>query len=157
LLQCCWRAQAQACTYLGLDCQKIEAYWANIWWTIPPKLYDHPYAGNLEMVRIAVEDIPEVCPNVRTTIGCTFPYLRENRCVVALIAPELAEQRMHLPYEIILRHELAHCSGWPADHHGGRALNAQEMEKILRGELLIDWLPSKEILSSVRHAHRSKP
>ena len=47
---------AQACTYLGLDCQKIEAYWANIWWTIPPKLYDHPYAGNLEMVRIAVEE-----------------------------------------------------------------------------------------------------
>ena len=28
--------------------------------------------------------------------------------------------KMNFPYEVVLRHERAHCNGWPAYHPGGR-------------------------------------
>lgn len=72
----------------------------------PPARFDHSYSGTL-IVRVLPEsELRQECgPRAR---GCADR--RSGKCVVYMIqdTPER--------YALRLRHEIAHCNGWPAHH-----------------------------------------
>lgn len=89
----------------------------------PPARYDHPYEGKLTVIRLPQADVVKACdelfkannPKRRTSMqqrGCSAWVKREAICTVITIdAPYLGATP-----EAVLRHELGHCNGWPADH-----------------------------------------
>lgn len=90
---------------------------------VPPEEYDHPYSGLGELRIMEVESQDEVrrlCPWTvfpkAGAYGCTsvIPGLG---CRVVL-APEADMKRVGVWRALILRHEIAHCNGWPGDHRG---------------------------------------
>jgi hypothetical protein len=92
------------------------------WLIAPPVEYDHPYAGKLT-VRLA-KDQAEVrawCPGAKwktnVMLACAFPG--PEFCTIVMASAEVLWEQGFTP-EIILRHETAHCNGWPADHKGAR-------------------------------------
>jgi hypothetical protein len=95
----------------------------------PPAEYDHPFMGRLRV--IIVDDLKTL----------------ENRCHYSLIVPVVACARPRAVFgeqvekgmdcvivrfnddiivkdggtvNVVMRHELAHCNGWPADHPRSR-------------------------------------
>ena len=64
-----------------------------------------------------------LCPNLKEPVGCAKHAKDLSWCKVyvvsdAFINKHTAEQRklFGYSYENFLRHELAHCNGWPGDH-----------------------------------------
>jgi hypothetical protein len=85
----------------------------------PPPEYDRPYAGKL--VKIEAKDSEEMlslCAESKSPIACARQY-GVVACTI-VIAPEAVLRRWGWTVEIVMRHELAHCNGWPADHPGAR-------------------------------------
>jgi hypothetical protein len=60
-----------------------------------------------------------VVPRREVPGGGAFACARETSwgCRV-VIAPEPDAKRVGLTRDILLRHEIAHCNGWPGDHRG---------------------------------------
>ena len=98
---------------------------------VPPAEYDHPYTkGPLEIIRIPVagDRLTEMIgPCRKERLGCAQPTNTE--CKVYIVADEYiarndqAMKRLGIDYNIILRHEVAHCNGWPYDHPGAKPFN----------------------------------
>lgn len=88
----------------------------------PPARFDHPYKGELLVRRIPQESVVEACrvlfsiyrvpamshPEQR---GCSI-LTSKHSCLVVTID----EPYMRATPESVLRHEIGHCNGWPADH-----------------------------------------
>lgn len=75
----------------------------------PPAIYDHPYPGE---VRFHLGQGGEM-----TAIdGPCFPWLGSHACakVIGGVCHIWVLKDKLTP--ALLRHELAHCNGWPADH-----------------------------------------
>jgi hypothetical protein len=94
---------------------------------MPPAEFDTPYTGELTILRMATEqDIRDACPDTdweksfqgRST-ACTRVASPRKQCWI-LIASDQALKARHQNYAAVLRHELAHCNGWPTDHKGGK-------------------------------------
>jgi hypothetical protein len=89
----------------------------------PPEHYDHPYNGPL-VVTVARDEthVRELCPSAKFTLGvalgCSVRHVTEGCWVV--LAPEAVISAAGFPPELVKRHEIAHCNGWPADHRGAR-------------------------------------
>jgi hypothetical protein len=91
---------------------------------MPPAEYDHPYKGKL--LRYTAEDQAEIrsrCPRgsfhlIGVALACT--YVWPGFCIVAMVPDDRIRKAGFTP-EIVLRHEIAHCNGWPGDHRGARA------------------------------------
>ena len=91
----------------------------------PPLEYDHPYAGNLTIERVAdPEALLVQCPTLKNAVGCAkFPQDR-SWCKIFIVSDEYINSKsipatrtlFGYSYQNFLRHELAHCNGWPADH-----------------------------------------
>jgi hypothetical protein len=89
---------------------------------IPPKEYDHPFRGPgaLVVTRAASQDeVREKC------VGAVWPRAGAFGCAHTklwgcwiVVAPEADMKVVGLTMEITLRHETAHCNGWPNDHRG---------------------------------------
>jgi hypothetical protein len=89
---------------------------------MPPKEYDHPYsgAGALVVTHAASQnEVRELCPRA------AFPRAGAFGCAQTLpggcwvvVAPEADMKVVGLTMDITLRHEIAHCNGWPGDHRG---------------------------------------
>jgi hypothetical protein len=78
---------------------------------LPPEEFDHPYTGQLDIVK---DDDPAVIRrlcNGLTPVACAYHW--SGRCIIYILTP-LADN------ETILRHEIGHCNGWPANHPGER-------------------------------------
>lgn len=73
----------------------------------PPTRFDHPPKIPVKIVR--AEHIPKICRNPAQKIGCSFAG--GPRCVI-YIARKLPKDW----YSGVLRHEKAHCNGWPGHH-----------------------------------------
>jgi hypothetical protein len=86
----------------------------------PPKEYDRPYKGIPTLVVARSQQlVRELCPAAKFSsqigaLGC--PHIIGNKCWVVL-APD-ADIKAGFPPELVKRHEIAHCNGWPADHSG---------------------------------------
>jgi hypothetical protein len=93
----------------------------------PPAEYDKPYEGILMFQRLPLEQIQKIC--VPGQIGCAMPIstfnggkqwqinMNGNRvaCVIFLVPDSYLKEHHQDPKDAI-RHETAHCNGWPADH-----------------------------------------
>jgi hypothetical protein len=93
-------------------------------WILPPERYDHPYKGHLTLQRATDEEMIKTCPAPLTLpkrIACAFPIPAANSCLIVL-APRTTIAAAGYSEEIVIRHEIGHCNGWPADHNGARRL-----------------------------------
>lgn len=91
--------------------------------TLPPERYD-ALARNVEVIELdSVRQVNKACramfgwmaSGVRPVEGCANVASR----IIILPSVEAIGQRK---YDCILRHEMGHVNGWPADHRGGREL-----------------------------------
>ena len=101
---------------------------------VPPKEYDHPYAGlgigKLEIIYAESQDeVRRLCP------GSVFPKAGAYGCAHSeytgyaggckiIVAPAADMNWAGIWMALTIRHEIAHCNGWPADHRG--ALPAED-------------------------------
>jgi hypothetical protein len=89
---------------------------------LPPAEYDHPYDG--ELIIVQKEGATARCPDngaftFKPVLGCAFRDVPNNRCLIVLAPKELIES-FGWTSEIVKRHEVGHCHGWPAHHPGAR-------------------------------------
>ena len=96
------------------------------YYLIPPAEYDRPYKGEL-VVQIARDEdhVRELCPRAvfspRTgALGCMKTRTEDVYCRIVM-APDDVIKAAGFPPELVKRHEIGHCNGWPADHKGARA------------------------------------
>jgi hypothetical protein len=89
----------------------------------PPELFDKPYAGKLTIMRDQPKStLKTVCPPDvygLIPVACASWTQALDRCTVWL-APDEAIRARGWPTSLVLRHEIAHCNGWPPDHKGAR-------------------------------------
>jgi hypothetical protein len=92
----------------------------------PPPEYDKPYEVLLITHRLATqEEVRKVCPssNFNVFIACTWRI--QNGCLVIMVSDEVIQSYKLTP-ETVLRHEIGHCHGWPANHPGAIVVRAGE-------------------------------
>ena len=91
----------------------------------PPPQYDRPYTGTLTIERVADSAALLVqCPELKNHAGCAKVAKDLSSCKVYIVSDEYINRRdsaekrklFGYSYENFLRHELAHCNGWPGDH-----------------------------------------
>jgi len=79
---------------------------------MPPARYDHKFPGNLTVLRLDRVETVKRCGSTpslfRIVFGCAL-VMTKTRCVVVV-----SDASWHP--EVTLRHEIAHCNGWPRDH-----------------------------------------
>jgi len=91
----------------------------------PPAEYDKPYMGELMIRRMATEqDMRNAFPKApfKTNAQSHAPAIsfhNETRCEVFIVSDRTLKA-LGMNYALTLRHELAHCNGWPADHPGAK-------------------------------------
>jgi len=82
----------------------------------PPKQYDHPYKGELHVYYADEFNMKAQCfapENGNKVWGCAFVWPKS--CDVWILNSEDADSQAQ-----IMRHEIAHCNGWPPDHKDGK-------------------------------------
>jgi hypothetical protein len=86
---------------------------------LPPAEYDKPYAGQLELVVVdSQDDVRARCESTRglpIAIACSMHT--SDHCRI-IIANERVIASIGHAYSVVMRHELAHCNGWPGNHPG---------------------------------------
>jgi hypothetical protein len=89
---------------------------------LPPAEYDIPYKGRLTIkTALSREDLLLACPNINPqSLACAYRFNPEN-CLIIILHDRLIRER-GWSTELVLRHELGHCNGWPGDHPGQRAI-----------------------------------
>lgn len=86
---------------------------------LPPVEYDHPYSGILVTTTAhSIEELKTLC-KPPAMLGCSYRY--GNGCMIVL-APEADIKAAGWSVEIIKRHEVGHCNGWPPDHRNAREI-----------------------------------
>jgi hypothetical protein len=81
---------------------------------LPPPEYDHHYDGALKItVAETFAELADFCGRALKN-ACAKHIDGGDRCLVYMIKEELLQWTR----EIVLRHEIGHCNGWPGDHPG---------------------------------------
>jgi len=84
----------------------------------PPKVYDHPYAGRLELRRGTLSEVEYVCHTMEglvsayNALGCAKKFPRSCFIMIPRVAGTVTARMQSQ----IRRHEIAHCNGWGATH-----------------------------------------
>jgi hypothetical protein len=89
---------------------------------VPPPEFDHPYKGDLTIVdALDQKQVRAKCPSAKFTLGVALGCAHRGAtyCWIYL-APKVDMKAAGFPRDLILRHEIAHCNGWPGDHRGAR-------------------------------------
>ena len=97
---------------------------------LPPVEYDKPFGGKLEEVVVkSREEMDASCkriglslPNV--PLGCG-KLLAADHCVIYLARDEV-NRSVGLSTDLVRRHEVGHCNGWPKEHPGGRHFTSHD-------------------------------
>jgi hypothetical protein len=85
---------------------------------LPPKKYDYPYKGKLTIEEVTQEQLVAQCMAANMfSLGCAFP--RGDNCRI-ILRDEKTIEAGGWTKELLIRHETAHCNGWPGDHPGKR-------------------------------------
>jgi hypothetical protein len=89
---------------------------------LPPVEFDYPYTGkHLTIETVATrEELKPICGNAFTkwTLACAFSY--GNTFCRIVIVEESIIKAYGWTKELVMRHEMGHCNGWPKDHPGER-------------------------------------
>lgn len=89
----------------------------------PPWQYDYPYRGQLTVKELLPHEVHDECtrgfpaPKGRLVMACALLARDESECIVIL--PINIGQFSHKEMRLLVRHEIAHCNGWPDDHSDG--------------------------------------
>lgn len=85
---------------------------------LPPVEFDKPYTGKLTIEVVSLAQLVATCSSASwASLGCAFPG--KDKCHIKLL-DEAAIRAAGWTVELMLRHERAHCNGWPGDHPGKR-------------------------------------
>jgi hypothetical protein len=89
---------------------------------MPPTEYDQPYSGSGDLRvtdAVSQDEVRGLC------VGAAWPKVGALGCSMkkvwgchVVLAPEADLKRVGLTRGLTLRHEIAHCNGWPGDHRG---------------------------------------
>ena len=90
---------------------------------VPPPEYDRAYKGHLIISRVdSTNEVGRLCGQTGPMISCS--QLRDNECDIIVATDDIIRD-LGYPVDIVLRHEIAHCNGWPKDHPGGLPYSPQ--------------------------------
>jgi hypothetical protein len=93
---------------------------------LPPVEYDRPYNGKITIETVTNAQLRAQCANANmSSLGCAFPGL--NSCRILLV-DEASIRAVGWTVELMLRHERAHCNGWPQSHAGKRPYRATDRD-----------------------------
>ena len=99
---------------------------------MPPKFWDHPFGGELIEKIVTMEDMNRMCrPRRNYQIiphGCSNPQF--TKCTIWILESAVL-QKSGILIDVVRRHEIAHCNGWPGDHPG-----MPEPEPMISNEVL---------------------
>jgi hypothetical protein len=101
------------------------AHAADRWFGAPPDEYEHmDYMGELSIVRPhTTQEFKQLCTQFGATFACSRIWKPiatwAGRCQIVIVDDWLL-QAARWSYEGALKHEMAHCNGWPEDHPGMR-------------------------------------
>lgn len=85
---------------------------------LPPVEYDKPYTGKLTIERAATpEDVRRMCNLDKTALACAIRS--EGSCRIVIVPDDLIKISGYTT-EVVMRHEVSHCVGWPKDHRNSR-------------------------------------
>jgi hypothetical protein len=108
---------------------------------LPPIEYDRPFAGKYSEIRVGADVMAIVCPKTPfpVTLGCVVSNIKwdgermvvpATECIVYIAADDILK-KAGWSYDILMRHERAHCNGWPSSHAGARMLTTSNEPGIL--------------------------
>jgi hypothetical protein len=111
---------------------------------LPPVEYDKPFAGKYSEIRVGATVMGYVCPKTPwpVTLGCAVHDTQRDseritvpatECIVYIANDDILE-KAGWSYDILMRHERAHCHGWPQSHPGARMAFTKEPGIIPRYE-----------------------
>lgn len=97
---------------------------------LPPAQYDHPFTGELHVISAPYWEINKRCrgheQNARVQACAATTWMRATaaepahmRCIIVLPAYDPVIGVTNEFLALLMRHEIGHCNGWPADHAGG--------------------------------------
>ena len=90
---------------------------------VPPPEYDRAYKGHLIISRIdSTTEVGRLCGQASPMLSCS--QRRDNECNIIMATDDVIRVWGY-PVDIVLRHEIAHCNGWPKDHPGGLPYSPQ--------------------------------
>jgi len=97
------------------------------WAVLPPPEYDKPFPGKLQEIRVPPETMRAICPKTALplTLACTYPTHDQRECLIIMVSDEIIRAAGWSP-EIVRRHEVGHCNGFPSDHRGMRPLTLSQ-------------------------------
>src|SRR5262249_60962672 len=78
----------------------------------------------------------QLCPKTKmpVTLGCRIQLSGvPNACFIVVAKDDILNAYGGWTYEMVRRHEIAHCWNWPATHPGARSLDGRKKPpKLLR-------------------------
>jgi hypothetical protein len=92
---------------------------------LPPAAYDHPYTAGQFWVTVvdSQADVRDKCESTRlldVALACARQtHVKSDPsvkvCWIVIANADVINAAGYV-YDIVLRHEIGHCNGWPADH-----------------------------------------
>ena len=79
---------------------------------MPPSEFDHDYTGRMVVQRVDEAGIRDACKGMTQT-GCTYHTAGSESCFVWIVYDDILNYQQY-SYDVVYRHERAHCNGW---HH----------------------------------------
>jgi hypothetical protein len=98
----------------------LDAHWGHF---DPPAVFDpleHPYTGDLTIIKTSMQHVKEICPVFQPGIPPLACATHDPGWCRITIARDEDIKAVGWDPNRVLRHELAHCNGWPGDHPGAR-------------------------------------
>jgi hypothetical protein len=92
---------------------------------LPPLEYDHAHQGPVVVFQATDQaDMKIKCnrPDILAYVpvfGCSWAANAQHPCLI-VVADDATITRWGWTRNIVLRHEIGHCNGWPQDHAGAR-------------------------------------
>jgi len=88
----------------------------------PPRRFDHAFAGKLTIKRLPQREVERACRalfvkhkipvgSVTSWRGCSLPVSKRS-CTIIVVNKTF----MRATPAAVIRHEVGHCNGWPANH-----------------------------------------
>jgi len=87
---------------------------------LPPAEFDREYTGTLTITRVpSVAAVKAACPKLaaQRALGCAKVYNFTNACEVFIVSDDVLKSYGY-SYDVVWRHERAHCLGWRHDDNG---------------------------------------
>lgn len=112
------KAQAQVLLFITVLALLCVLIWtpARAQLSLPPEQYDHTPKMPVTVERVTKDQLLAQCYTAtKSSLGCAFPSSTSCRIIIVDDAAMRADGR-GWTYELMFRHERAHCNGWPQAH-----------------------------------------